>query len=52
MQLLEIIFLGRRLYTSIVDMFMKENNLNAEELDLKTLTHIIKQAEECKKNLQ
>ncbi|HOA79593.1 MAG TPA: molecular chaperone HscC [Defluviitaleaceae bacterium] len=43
-------FLGGEDFTQVlVDMFMKENNLNAEELDLKTLTHIIKQAEECKK---
>ncbi len=43
-------FLGGEDFTQVlIDMFMKEHNLKAEELDIKTLSHIRKQAEECKK---
>lgn len=42
-------FLGGEDFTQVlVDMFLKHHNLNEEELESKTLSHIKKQAELCK----
>lgn len=43
-------FVGGEDFTSILsDMFLKEKNLVEDSLDLKTMNHILKQAEQCKR---